>query len=220
MPTNTPFAPRPDHDGDNIAAVPLVKDKRPFNWLYLTPLLLLLLIPFCNRRDTTRDATTTTVTPAPAAVATATPVALAAPARDTTDRPANTSRNAGAVVLNPFAVNTTGPDVGKAVLNFEANATTPNTDAATVLANIVAYLRANPAARVSLRGYTDNSGSAETNRALTEKRIEGVKGALATAGVDAARIAAANFGEAYAVTDNSTAQAREMNRRVEVELAK
>lgn len=34
------------------------------------------------------------------------------------------------------------------------------------------------------------------------------------------RVAMANFGQACALTDNAGAQAREMNRRVEIELAK
>lgn len=226
MPTNNP-APRRDNDGDNVAAVPIA-EKKPFNWLYLTPLLLLLLIPFCNRREA---APVPAATPAPTAAPTATPVAIASPAASVANRTVDAARNAtagavdatraaGAALLNPFTVNTTGPDMGKAVLNFDANTTTPNTDATGVLRNVAAYLQANPAARVSLKGFTDNSGPADVNKRLTQQRIEAVRSALTTAGVDAGRIASTNFGEAYPVTDNSTAQAREMNRRVEIELAK
>ena len=121
---------------------------------------------------------------------------------------------------NPFTVNTTGNDSGKAVLNFDVNSTTPNTAATGMLSAVIAYLQANPAARVSLTGYTDNTGSTEVNQQLTQKRVDNVKSALTGAGVDAGRIATANFGEAYPITDNSNPQARELNRRVEITLAK
>ena len=230
MPTNTP-APRRDHDGHDIAAVPVAAEKRPFNWLYLTPLLLLLLVPFCHRRDDPAAEQRPVVAPTVSPVPVASPAPLASPAASVADRAtdsarnvaagdANATRNAGTTLLNPFTVHATGPDANKAVLNFDANATTPNTDATGVLRNVVAYLQANPDARVSLKGFTDNSGPADTNKRLTQQRIDAVRAALTAAGVDAGRIAASNFGEAYPVTDNSTAQAREMNRRVEVELAR
>ena len=110
--------------------------------------------------------------------------------------------------------------MGKAVLNFDANATTPNAASMGTLKAVVAYLQATPVARISLTGFTDNSGSAEVNKRLTQQRVDTVKGALTGAGVDADRITTANFGEAYPITDNSNPQARELNRRVEITLAK
>lgn len=222
-------------DRDDIAAVPVGgSPAKRFGWLLLLlPLLLLgFLLSRCGRDDANRAADATRQTTNNAANATRDTVNNAANAtRDAASRTADATsnataragdaaRNAGAALINPFTVNTTGPDANKAVLNFDANATTPNTDATGVLSRIVAYLQANPAARVSLKGFTDSSGSAEVNRRLTEQRVQAVKAALTTAGVDAGRIASANFGEAYPVADNSSPQAREMNRRVEIELAR
>ena len=75
------------------------------------------------------------------------------------------------LVANPFTLNPSGPDVGKAVLNFDANATTPNAASTGTLSAVVAYLQANPAAHVALTGYTDNTGSAEVNKQLTQQRV-------------------------------------------------
>ena len=47
-----------------------------------------------------------------------------------------------------------------------------------------------------------------------------MKSTLTDAGIDAQRIETANFGETYPVTDNANPQARELNRRVEVTLAR
>ena len=191
---------------DDTAAVPVTgrTERRGFSpWWYLLLLLIpLLLLPFCHHRDADRtvDATSAPVSDTPAAT--------------------DAGRSTSATVANPFTVNTTGNDAGKAVLNFDVNATTPNTTARGTLSAVIAYLQANPAAHVSLTGYTDNSGSAEVNKQLTQKRVETVRSALTGAGVDASRLAPANLGEAYPITDNSNPQARELNRRVEITLAK
>ena len=187
-------------DRNDIAATPVTGNpQRSFNplWYLLLLLIPLLLLPFCHHRDADRTANTT---PAPVADVAGTP--------------------SGTAPLNPFATNTTGSDAGKAVLNFDVNTTTPNTAALGTLKAVTTYLQANPSARVSLTGYTDNTGSAEVNKQLTQKRVDNVKTALTGAGVDASRIATANFGEAYPITDNSNPQARELNRRVEITLAK
>ena len=193
-------------NADDTAAVPITgsTQRRSFNplWYLLLLLIPLLLLPFCHHRDADRTAEVTPppVTPAPTATA--------------------AGRGASIATANPFTVNTTGNDAGKAVLNFDVNTTTPNAAAIGTLNTVVAYLQANPSARVSLTGYTDNSGSADVNKQLTQKRVDTVKSGLTGAGIDAARITTANFGEAYPVTDNSSPQAREMNRRVEIALAK
>ncbi len=193
-------------NADDTAAVPITgsTQRRSFNplWYLLLLLIPLLLLPFCHHRDADRTAEVTPppVTPAPTATA--------------------AGRGASIATANPFTVNTTGNDAGKAVLNFDVNTTTPNAAAISTLNAVVAYLQANPSAQVSLTGYTDNSGSADVNKQLTQKRVDTVKSSLTGAGIDATRITTANFGEAYPVTDNSSPQAREMNRRVEIALAK
>ena len=177
---------------NDTAAFPVRSEtKRSFNPLWY---LLLLLIP--HHRDADR---TVAATPAPAV---------------------GTPGSTNATAVNPFTINTSGNDAGKAVLNFDVNTTTPNAVAMTTLSAVIAYLHVNPAAKVSLQGFTDNTGTAEVNRRLTQQRIDVVKGDLTGAGIDAGRIATANFGEAYPITDNSNPQARELNRRVEVTLAK
>lgn len=194
---------RTRRDSNDVAAVPLTTQRR-FNplWFLLLLLIPLLLLPFCHHRDADQ---VTPATPSPTADTTraaATPLPMAT----------------AAAAANPFTANATGPDAGKAVLNFDANATTPNAPAVSTLGAVVAYLQANPAAKVSLKGFTDNTGTAELNQKLTQQRIDAVKNALTGGGIDASRIEAANFGESYPVADNSDARARELNRRVEVTL--
>jgi outer membrane protein OmpA-like peptidoglycan-associated protein len=69
---------------------------------------------------------------------------------------------------------------------------------------------------IRIEGHTDSSGSAETNRQLSQQRAEAVLRALAERGVSAARMTAAGLGASAPLADNATAQGRRENRRVEI----
>ncbi|MEM7195295.1 MAG: OmpA family protein [Pseudomonadota bacterium] len=72
---------------------------------------------------------------------------------------------------------------------------------------------ANIALEVS--GHTDSTGSAETNRALSEARASAVVEALNTLGVDTSRLTAVGYGSELPVADNDTDEGRAKNRRIE-----
>ncbi len=69
--------------------------------------------------------------------------------------------------------------------------------------------------RVQIEGHTDNRGSAELNRTLSQARAEAVRDYLAKQGVDAQRLGAKGFGPDRPAAPNATAKGRELNRRVE-----
>ena len=74
-------------------------------------------------------------------------------------------------------------------------------------------------ARISgivLEGYTDSIGSEEYNQTLSEKRAEAVRDYLVTSGVNMNSVVAQGMGKADPVADNSTAEGRKLNRRVEM----
>lgn len=73
--------------------------------------------------------------------------------------------------------------------------------------------------RIRIEGHTDDQGQAEANFALSERRAEAVRSALAAAGVAASRMQAAGHGEDDPVADNGTAGGRARNRRVEIIVA-
>ena len=84
------------------------------------------------------------------------------------------------------------------------------------IAQVLALLRDNPALQLSVEGHTDNTGTAERNRTLSQARAESVVAALTAGGIDAARLAAAGFGDSRPVADNGTDEGRARNRRVEL----
>jgi outer membrane protein OmpA-like peptidoglycan-associated protein len=90
--------------------------------------------------------------------------------------------------------------------------------AAERLRPLASYLQANPQVKVRIDGHTDAQGSDAYNQALSERRAAAVRAALASMGIDPARIETVGHGEATPLADNRTAAGRQQNRRVEVTL--
>jgi outer membrane protein OmpA-like peptidoglycan-associated protein len=84
---------------------------------------------------------------------------------------------------------------------------------------LAAYLKANPGRSVTIDGYTDSTGSGAYNMSLSQRRADAVGSALFSRGVDPRLVVTQGHGEASPVADNSTAEGRQMNRRVEVVVA-
>ncbi|MEY4874921.1 MAG: hypothetical protein RL708_70 [Bacteroidota bacterium] len=74
--------------------------------------------------------------------------------------------------------------------------------------------------RLMISGYTDNVGSKESNKKLSEERAYAVRDYLVTKGVDEARLNAFGYGESNPIADNTTEEGRAKNRRVEFEILK
>ena len=71
---------------------------------------------------------------------------------------------------------------------------------------------------VEVAGHTDSTGSDSHNMALSQRRANTVGEYLYTQGIMDQRIIAVGMGEHHPVADNTTAEGREMNRRVEITL--
>ena len=68
---------------------------------------------------------------------------------------------------------------------------------------------------VEVQGHTDNTGKAEANQVLSEKRANAVRDYLIAQGVDFQRLTAVGYGSSKPIADNSTKAGRAKNRRVE-----
>jgi type IX secretion system PorP/SprF family membrane protein len=88
------------------------------------------------------------------------------------------------------------------------------------LDQVVELLKSNPELRLKLSGYTDNSGNAQSNLALSKQRAAAVKAYLVSQDVAADRLEAEGYGIANPRADNSTAEGRALNRRVELSIIK
>ena len=86
--------------------------------------------------------------------------------------------------------------------------------------NLAAILKAYPAVNVTINGYTDNTGNAVKNQALSEARAAAVMGRLVAQGIDISRIKSIGNGDANPVGDNSTKEGQAKNRRIEISINK
>ncbi|HEV8234533.1 MAG TPA: OmpA family protein [Gemmatimonadaceae bacterium] len=82
------------------------------------------------------------------------------------------------------------------------------------IGNMVAILKAYPAVKVKIGGYTDNVGAPAANLRLSQERADAVKQAIVHDGVGANRIVAEGYGEQHPVADNTTEGGRAQNRRI------
>ncbi|MDQ2834458.1 MAG: OmpA family protein [Acidobacteriota bacterium] len=82
------------------------------------------------------------------------------------------------------------------------------------LAKVAGILQAYPGLKLQVEGYTDSVGSDEFNQKLSENRADSVRDFLITQGVHTENITATGYGKNKPVADNSTAQGRAQNRRV------
>jgi len=91
----------------------------------------------------------------------------------------------------------------------------------TEIDNLAAILKAYPEVKVTINGYTDNTGDAAKNKTLSSARAASVMGRLAGAGgIDISRIKAVGHGDANPVASNDTAEGRAQNRRIEISINK
>ncbi|MBL0191197.1 MAG: OmpA family protein [Saprospiraceae bacterium] len=105
-------------------------------------------------------------------------------------------------------------------LLFETGKSTLVPSSQEQLKNIAAILKAFPNVNIKLGGYTDNVGKPEANVALSQSRAENVKGQLVKMGIAASRLAAEGYGEQHPVADNTTAEGRAQNRRIDIRVTK
>ncbi|MBI4909196.1 MAG: OmpA family protein [Acidobacteria bacterium] len=85
-----------------------------------------------------------------------------------------------------------------------------------IVKEIVALLNKRSTLKVGVEGHTDNTGTPDSNLALSRQRAESVVAALQSAGIQRTRLTPAGFGQTKPVADNRAEEGRAKNRRVEI----
>ena len=86
------------------------------------------------------------------------------------------------------------------------------------LRSLATTLKSYPQQRLIVKGHTDSQGDDRYNQKLSEERAATVQTFIISEGVPAARVTAIGFGSKMPVATNATAEGRQQNRRVEIEI--
>lgn len=92
-------------------------------------------------------------------------------------------------------------------------------DSFPVLQEVADYLKSNKAIKkMSIEGHTDNRGSPDLNKRLSQQRANSVMNWLVQHGIESGRLEAHGYGMEKPIEDNDTDAGRAKNRRVEFKI--
>jgi outer membrane protein OmpA-like peptidoglycan-associated protein len=104
----------------------------------------------------------------------------------------------------------------KQQIHFEKDSATILEDSGALLEQIADALARTPSiTHVEIQGHTDDSGTPEHNKALSEARAGAVLDWLVSHGIDPSRLSARGYGQERPLSPNVTPQGRARNRRVQ-----
>lgn len=103
-------------------------------------------------------------------------------------------------------------------ITFQTNSADLNANFLKVLDSVGLVLKEYNKTLIVIAGHTDNTGSAEYNQQLSQRRAESVGSYLAQRNVTAERMMITGYGETRPIASNDTPEGRSQNRRVELTL--
>lgn len=96
---------------------------------------------------------------------------------------------------------------------FDYNSAKLKTQSLPALLKLQEFLETNPNVKGILEGHTDDIGTNERNKTLSEERAKSVYNYLIEQGIDRNRLSFIGYGEEQPLADNETAYGRSLNRR-------
>jgi OmpA-OmpF porin, OOP family len=100
-------------------------------------------------------------------------------------------------------------------IHFEYNKDKIRPESFPVLDAVVDVLNKNPDIRIEVQGHTDNHGSAQYNKGLSDRRSASVRKYLVSHGVENGRLTSHGYGFDRPLVPNDSDQNRALNRRVQ-----
>ena len=99
---------------------------------------------------------------------------------------------------------------------FAANSNTIHKTSNSALCQFAANLNNHPGTYIHITGHTDNTGRADYNQTLSERRARSVYDYLCEQGVNSIRMIYSGKGIHEPVATNNTLEGRALNRRIEI----
>jgi len=103
-------------------------------------------------------------------------------------------------------------------ITFKTDSADLNASFYNVLNSVSLVLKEYDKTILEVAGHTDNTGSAQYNQGLSERRAQSVAQYLESHGVNSQRVATVGAGETHPIASNDTPAGRQANRRVELSL--
>lgn len=99
---------------------------------------------------------------------------------------------------------------------FATNSSTLSAESKTALKDFANTMKDLPETDFTIQGHTDNTGTHEVNERVSLERAKAVSTYLQSCGIAASRLSEIGLAYDVPIADNSTAEGRKQNRRVEV----
>ncbi len=106
-------------------------------------------------------------------------------------------------------------DLAMRAVQFDSGKSTLKGESYAILDQIVSILQRYPSYILSIEGHTDNTGNANSNLVLSQKRAKACYDYLVGRGISTTRVSSQGFGETSPIAENNTLKGRTLNRRVE-----
>jgi outer membrane protein OmpA-like peptidoglycan-associated protein len=103
-------------------------------------------------------------------------------------------------------------------INFESGKTNFTESSSTDLNLLIQFLKDNKNLTLEIQGHTDNSGTVAGNLKLSQARANSIVVYLIKNNISKERLIAKGYGSSKPIADNTTAQGKAQNRRVEMKL--
>lgn len=100
-------------------------------------------------------------------------------------------------------------------IQFKVNSDVILAQSNLVINEIVAAMKTNTAVKIKIIGHTDSDGDDANNLTLSKKRAAAVKAKMVSLGIATSRLITDGMGEGKPTADNSSADGKAQNRRVE-----
>jgi len=198
---------------DPVVDQQIIKQKKGKGiwWLLLAIIIIILAIWFSTQRNN-NDAAPAPSSAASQPAATDQSTAPAAPAAE--------SDSALAALQHYYAGE--GNDDSQWIdlneVSFATGNATPSITDEQSLNQIATLISQHPDHSIVVRGFTDSTGTEAINQPLSGQRANAIKDWLTQHGVDESKITIDGQGADHAVATNDTAQGRDQNRRVAIQV--
>lgn len=101
-------------------------------------------------------------------------------------------------------------------IEFDTGKSTIRSESRSIVAGVADVLKSHPdILRIEIQGHTDNQGSPQFNKILSDERARAVMRAITALGVDKGRMTHKGHGPDKPIAENNTPDGRQTNRRVQ-----